>query len=50
MLYDITGHCLQKVPFTANGITSLINKLIPGAYVALAVTLKEKVSKRLIVR
>jgi hypothetical protein len=50
IVYDIAGHYITKVPFVANGVTSVINSLRPGAYVATAVTATEKISKRLIVQ
>jgi len=50
MVYDIAGHDLMKVPFTANGVTAITNNLRPGAYIATAIAGSEKVSKRLIVR
>jgi len=49
-IYDIAGHYLMKVPFTGNSVTAISNGLKPGAYVAMAVTANEKVSKRLIVQ
>jgi len=50
MVYDIAGHNIMKVPFTANGVTAITNSLRPGAYIATAMVGAEKVSKRLIVR
>jgi len=50
IIYDIAGHNIAKVHFGANGVTAITNTLRPGAYIALAITGGEKVSKRLIVR
>jgi len=49
-VYDIAGHYLMKVPFVAKGVTSITRSLRPGAYIAVAVTGGEKVSKQLMVR
>jgi len=49
-IFDIAGHYLMKVPFVANGVTTITNGLRPGAYIAMAITSSEKVSKRLIVQ
>jgi len=49
-LYDISGRYLMKVPFGANTVTMISNKLKPGAYIAKSATSLEKVSKRLIVQ
>ena len=48
-IYDIAGHYIKNVPLTPYGITT-ITGIIPGAYVAKAVSATEDVSKRLIVR
>jgi len=50
MIYDIAGHYTKKMPFIANGVTTITSSLKPGAYIAMAITTNEKVSKRLIVR
>ena len=49
-IYDIAGHYLMKVPYSANNVTIISNSLRPGAYIAVAVTGTEKISKQLIVR
>jgi len=49
-IYDIAGHYLKNVTFEANGVTSIAHTLMPGAYIATAITSNEKISKRLIVR
>jgi len=49
-VYDIAGHYLMKVPFSANSVTAVTNSLRPGAYIGTAIAGSEKVSKRLIVR
>ncbi len=49
-VYDIAGHYLMKVPFVANGVTAITNRLRPGVYIAMAIAGDEKVSKQLIVR
>jgi hypothetical protein len=49
-VYDIVGHFLMKVPFNANNVTAINTNLIPGAYIAMAITGGEKVSKRLILQ
>jgi len=50
LVYDIAGHYIKKMQFGANGVTAITNSLKPGAYIAMAITANEKVSKRLIVR
>jgi len=49
-IYDIAGHYLMKVPYTANSVTAINSSLRPGAYVAVTITGTEKLSKRLIVQ
>jgi len=50
MIYDISGHFIMKVPFSANGITAVSSGLKTGAYVAKCLTENEEVTKRIIVR
>jgi len=38
MLYDLSGRNVQKLPFGANGITTIPSNMIPGSYVAKAIT------------
>ena len=49
MVFDIAGHYIKDVPLVPYGIVT-ISGVIPGAYVAKAITSSEEVSKRLIVR
>jgi hypothetical protein len=50
LIFDISGHFVQKVPFTANGITIINSGLASGAYVAKCITESDEVTKRIIVR
>jgi len=50
MIFDISGHFVTKVPFSANGITILNSGIAPGAYVAKCLTETDKVTERIIVR
>jgi len=49
-VYDIAGHYLMKLPYTANAVTAINSSLRPGAYIAVTLTGSEKLSKRLIVQ
>ncbi len=49
VIYDIAGHYLKKLSFPRGGITA-VTGMIPGAYIARAVTGKEGITKRLIVQ
>ena len=51
-LYNIAGQYIQKLPFGANGITTLTTQLIPGSYVVKATTTKsnQQVVERIIIK
>jgi hypothetical protein len=49
-LYDLTGKLVKAMPFKADCINTLSVKLPPGYYVCTAVTLKEEVTRKLILK
>jgi len=48
--FDIAGRLLQKLPFQANGITTLTNQLPTGSYLIKAVTSEYVLDKKIIVQ
>ncbi|MEI7501793.1 MAG: T9SS type A sorting domain-containing protein [Paludibacter sp.] len=50
MLYNMSGRFVKSITFAGNAITAVAKSLIPGAYIAKAITNNEEVSKRIIVR
>ncbi|MDP4238207.1 MAG: G8 domain-containing protein [Bacteroidota bacterium] len=50
MIYDIAGHYLKKVALAPNGGIVVVSRILPGAYIAKAITNQEGVAKRLIVQ
>jgi len=50
MLYDLSGRCITKLPFNANGMTTLPVNLAVGTYIAKAITRDQEISTNLIIR
>ncbi len=49
-LYDLSGRCIIKLPFNANGMTTLPINLLKGTYIAKGITRDEEISTNLIIR
>ncbi len=49
-LFDMSGRFVKEIQFDGNNITSFSGNLVPGAYIACAVTSIESVNKRIIVK
>jgi len=49
-LYDISGRFIQKLPFTAEGISTFPMSLTAGSYIAKAISGKVEVNKQVIIR
>jgi len=49
-LYDLTGRFMLKFPFSAMGISTFPTTLVPGSYIAKAITDTEEVNEQLIIK
>ena len=49
-LFDMSGCFVKEIQFDGNNITSFSGNLVPGAYIACAVTSIESVNKRIIIK
>jgi len=49
-IYDLSGRCIIKMPFNANGITNLPINLSSGTYIAKGITRDEETTTNLIIR
>jgi len=46
----LSGRCITKLPFNANGMTTLPVNLAVGTYIAKAITRDQEISTNLIIR
>jgi len=49
-LYDLSGRFIQKLPFTRMGISTFPTNLVPGSYIAKAISGKMEVNEQVIIK